>query len=257
MDGGGFHMKKVLALLLICALIPALALAEATPAEPERKTVSGVLVDAAMHTVLVEDWEGEQVYFYREGDEDLTGLSDGLYIGKIIECEYVDAEDGTRLTAVRDGKMPAERERQEIVEGEAETVRETWYQSTLGFGMYLDRQAYAVTEDEEAQSAVIEPAYGLDGAALYVFRTPTEDADALRTTQRALFEGMNVYGEGVLCEYGAYTYLIAFTCPEESTEGWGARLQSMMDGVMLINEQGGVYWPETSMERWKSRAQEK
>lgn len=257
MDGGGFHMKKVLALLLICALIPVLALAEATLAEPERKTVSGVLVDAATHTVLVEDWDGEQVYFYRDGDEDLTGLSDGLYIGKIIECEYVDAEDGTRLTAVRDGKMPAERERQEIIEGEAETVRETWYQSALGFGLYLDRQAYAVTEDEEAQSAVIEPAYGLDGAALYVFRTPTEDADALRTTQRALFEGMNVYGEGVLCEYGAYTYLIAFTCPEESAEGWGTRLQTMMDGVMLINEQGGVYWPETSMERWKSRAQEK
>lgn len=250
-------MKKVLALLLICALIPVLALAEATLAEPERKTVSGVLVDAATHTVLVEDWDGEQVYFYRDGDEDLTGLSDGLYIGKIIECEYVDAEDGTRLTAVRDGKMPAERERQEIIEGEAETVRETWYQSALGFGLYLDRQAYAVTEDEEAQSAVIEPAYGLDGAALYVFRTPTEDADALRTTQRALFEGMNVYGEGVLCEYGAYTYLIAFTCPEESAEGWGTRLQTMMDGVMLINEQGGVYWPETSMERWKSRAQEK
>ena len=36
-------MKKVLAFLLICALIPAFALAEATPAEPEKKTVSGVL----------------------------------------------------------------------------------------------------------------------------------------------------------------------------------------------------------------------
>lgn len=87
-------MKKVLAFLLICALIPAFALAEATPAEPEKKTVSGVLVDAAMHTILMEDWNGEQVYFYKEGDEDLDGLSDGLYIGKIIECEYVDAEDG-------------------------------------------------------------------------------------------------------------------------------------------------------------------
>lgn len=96
--------------------------------------------------------------------------SDGLYIGKIIECEYVDAEDGTRLTAVRDGKMPAERERQETVEGEAETVRETWYQSPLGFGLYLDAQAYTVTEDEEAQSAVIEPLDGLEGAALYIFR---------------------------------------------------------------------------------------
>ena len=138
-------MKKVLAFLLICALIPAFALAEATPAEPEKKTVSGVLVDAAMHTILMEDWNGEQVYFYKEGDEDLDGLSDGLYIGKIIECEYVDAEDGTRLTAVRDGKMPAERERQETVEGEAETVRETWYQSPLGFGLYLDAQAYIVT----------------------------------------------------------------------------------------------------------------
>lgn len=248
-------MKKVLAFLLICALIPAFALAEATPAEPEKKTVSGVLVDAAMHTILMEDWNGEQVYFYKEGDEDLDGLSDGLYIGKIIECEYVDAEDGTRLTAVRDGKMPAERERQETVEGEAETVRETWYQSPLGFGLYLDAQAYTVTEDEEAQSAVIEPLDGLEGAALYVFRAATENADALQTTQRALFEGTNVYGEGVLCEYGAYTYLIAFTCPEEAAEGWGTRLQTMMDGVMLINEQGGVYWPETSMERWKSRMQ--
>lgn len=51
-------MKKVLAFLLICALIPAFALAEATPAEPEKKTVSGVLVDAAMHTILMEDWNG-------------------------------------------------------------------------------------------------------------------------------------------------------------------------------------------------------
>ena len=30
-------MKKVLAFLLICALIPAFALAEATPAEPEKR----------------------------------------------------------------------------------------------------------------------------------------------------------------------------------------------------------------------------
>lgn len=248
-------MKRMMAFFLICALIPAFALAEATPSEPESKTLNGVLVDAAMHTILMEEWNGEQTYFYKEGDEDLTGLSDGLYIGKIIECEYVDAEDGTRLTAVRDGRMPAERERQEYIEGEAETVHETWHQSLLGFGLYMDEQTYAMTEDVEAMSAVIEPIDGLEGAALYVFRAASEDADALQTTQRALFEGQNVYGEGFLCEYGAYTYLIAYTCPEEAVEGWGVRLQSMMDGVMLINEQGGVYWPETSMERWKSRTQ--
>ena len=249
-------MKKILTFLLICALIPAFALAEATPAEPERQTVSGVLVDAAMHTILLEDWSGEQTYFYKEGDEDLTGLSDGLYIGKVIECEYENTEDGTRLTAVRDGKMPAERERQVFIEGEPETVHETWRQSSLGFGLYMDEQVYALTEDEEAQSAMVEPIDGIDGAALYVFRTASEDADALQTTQRALFEGHNVFGESFLCEYGAYTYLIAYTCPEEAAEGWGVRLQSMMDGVMLINEQGGVYWPETSMERWRSRTQE-
>ncbi len=248
-------MKRMMAFFLICALIPAFALAEATPSEPESKTLNGVLVDAAMHTILMEEWNGEQTYFYKEGDEDLTGLSDGLYIGKIIECEYVDAEDGTRLTAVRDGRMPAERERQEYIEGEAETVHETWHQSLLGFGLYMDEQTYAMTDDVEAMSAVIEPIDGLEGAALYVFRAASEDADALQTTQRALFEGQNVYGEGFLCEYGAYTYLIAYTCPEEAVEGWGVRLQSMMDGVMLINEQGGVYWPETSMERWKSRTQ--
>lgn len=248
-------MKRMMAFFLICALIPAFALAEATPSEPESKTLNGVLVDAAMHTILMEEWNGEQTYFYKEGDEDLTGLSDGLYIGKIIECEYVDAEDGTRLTAVRDGRMPVERERQEYIEGEAETVHETWHQSLLGFGLYMDEQTYAMTDDVEAMSAVIEPIDGLEGAALYVFRAASEDADALQTTQRALFEGQNVYGEGFLCEYGAYTYLIAYTCPEEAVEGWGVRLQSMMDGVMLINEQGGVYWPETSMERWKSRTQ--
>lgn len=248
-------MKRILTFFLLCALIPAFALAEATPVEPERQTVSGVLVDAAMHTILMEDWNGEQTYFYKEGDEDLTGLSDGLYIGKIIECEYENTADGTRLTAVRDGKMPAERERQESIEGDTELVHETWHQSPIGFGLYLDEQAYTVTEDEEAQSAVIEPLNGIEGAALYVFRAASEDADALRTTQRALFEGQNVYGEGLLLEFGESAYLIAFTCPEEAVEGFGVRLQSMMDGVMLIDEQGGIYWPEASMERWKSRMQ--
>ena len=36
----------------------------------------------------------------------------------------------------------------------------------------------------------------------------------------------------------------------------GERRFSLMDGVMLVKERGGVYWPETSMERWRSRTQE-
>lgn len=78
--------------------------AETTAAEPAEEEIRGVIVDGAMHTILVQTEQGELLEFSRQTDvgkdPDLTGLKEGILIGNGVLVTGTRAEDGT-FTALK------------------------------------------------------------------------------------------------------------------------------------------------------------
>lgn len=74
---------------------------ESAAAQEKIKEISGEVVDAAMHSIVIKDDKGKQYELTESDDLDISGLSDGVVVGARVTVT-VDASGA--VTAIRDQK---------------------------------------------------------------------------------------------------------------------------------------------------------
>ena len=78
--------------------VPETTEAESTEPESTAEEIRGVIVDGAMHTILVQTEEGELLEIHHQTDDgtdpDMTGLKEGILIGKGVLVTGQRGKDG-------------------------------------------------------------------------------------------------------------------------------------------------------------------
>ncbi len=257
-------MRKIISLLLALALSCACCIAEGG----ERTVTTGVLVDAAMHTLLLECQDGERYYFSKQGGEDTSGLSGGLMIGKVIAVTH-DRENNA--IAIADGALKETLATVAYREGEKESALMTYFESSLGYSLYYDESLFSHETDTDGAD-VFAVTTGIENARLRVDAFPDGDFEGILADVKAVMEERgfevsemqsDVFGEEATGALGVkgdereaafavslndIAYLVRAYCPADALEGLGADMLDMISGMAAIDENGKapafVYGPD-------------